>query len=76
MNKSIKIALIVTGIIIGGYIVFPKPCDYSNFAWGQVKRECDCIGVKIDTSCKTPNGQACPDAGGGNVCVGIVTERR
>jgi hypothetical protein len=76
MKKTIKLLLIAVGVILVGYIAFPKLCDYENFAWGHVKKECDCLGIKIDNSCKTPNGQSCPDAGGGNVCVGIVTDRR
>jgi len=76
MKKYIKILLLVIGIITVGYIAVPKSCDYDNFAWGRVHRECDCLGVKIDNSCKTPDGGYCPDAGGGNACIGIVTGRR
>lgn len=76
MKKSIKILLIVVAVIVIGYIALPKSCDYDNFAWGGVHRECDCLGVKIDISCKIPGGGPCPDAGGGNACIGIVTGRR
>lgn len=76
MKKSIKITLVVISLFLAGYIVFPKPCDYTNYAWGYINRECDCLGIKIDNSCKTPDGQPCPDAGGGNACIGIVTDRR
>ena len=76
MKKAIKIILIIVIILFVGYIVFPKPCDYDNSAWGGVHKECDCLGIKIDNSCKTPSVQPCPDAGGGNACIGIVTGRR
>lgn len=76
MKSITKVFLIIIVVIIVVYIVFPKDCDYTNFAWGYVHRECDCLGVKIDNSCRTPSGGPCPDAGGGNACVGIVTDRR
>ena len=76
MKKTSIILLTIVGALFVGYIIFPKPCDYTNFAWGYVHKECDCLGIKIDNSCKTPKGQSCPDAGGGNACIGIVTDRR
>jgi len=70
---SIVVCIIVI-ILIGFRSNNPLPCDYTNFAWGAVKKECDCLGVKIDTSCKTPNGEICPDAGSSTECIGIVKE--
>jgi len=76
MRKITHVVLVVIIITVLVAIFIPKPCDYDNFAWGRVHKECDCLGIKVDNSCKTPDGYACPDAGGGNVCIGIVTGRR
>jgi hypothetical protein len=57
------------------YLFFPKPCDYDNVAWIPVHRECECMGVKVDASCRGPDGEPCPDAGEGTACLGMVLRR-
>src|SRR3989338_1705153 len=79
MNKLI-IIMAIASVTISIMLIFliknPLPCDYINFAWGAVKIECDCLGIKADTSCKTPDGNPCPDAGGETGCIGIIKEKR
>lgn len=84
MNK--KIILITSAVIILLLLiilVFPipvlhevlaksisSPCGYSNYAWGEARGECECVGIKIDTSCRE-----CMDAGASHGCIGIVKNR-
>ena len=84
MNK--KIILIISVIIVALLLIiliFPiptlheslaksvsSPCGYSNFAWVNERGECDCFGIKIDTSCKD-----CMDAGSTYGCIGIIKEK-
>jgi hypothetical protein len=49
-----------------------SPCRYANYAWDWEKGDCDCMGIKVDTS----SCYGCPDAGGSEGCIGIVKERR
>jgi hypothetical protein len=81
MKKIIITVLVVFALVLSGVTIVPMvlsggSCDYTNFAWGAVHRECSCLGIKVDNSCRDFSGQPCPDAGGGKACVGIVTERR
>lgn len=71
----LSILIIIIGFI-GLSILFPLPCGYTNFAWGAVRQECSCFGIEVDTSCKTPEGYPCPDAGGSTGCYGIITDIR
>ena len=72
----IFILIILIVLRIGVSRVISSPCGYINYAWGSQKGECDCSGIKIDTSCKMPDGDACPDYGSSEGCIGIVKERR
>lgn len=79
MNKRIIklvsiIFVIFLVILVGFRISRPLPCSYINFAWGAEKKDCECLGIMIDTSCRTPDGSSCPDAGSSTGCIGIVKE--
>jgi len=55
MKKRIKklliILLIITLAIFFILIIkFPQPCDYQSNAIMNVKKTCDCVGIKIKTS--------------------------
>jgi hypothetical protein len=77
-KKPILITILATVviIIIIAILLFPKPCSYINFAWGAVKRDCDCLGYQVDNFCRAPDGSPCPDAGEGTSCIGIVTKKK
>jgi len=68
-KKTLLIVLIILFFLISVLslmIIFPLPCDYQG-GWGVVKRTCDCVGIKVDTT-HCPD---CPDAGTSLGCVGI-----
>lgn len=77
-RRWVYVAIFLIALVVAGtyFFLFPKRCGYVNFAWGEpVRRECSCLGVEVDTSCRMPDGGPCPDAGGSSVCRGVVLER-
>ena len=79
MNRKTIIVIVIIVLVLSLILLVSRaflfPCEYENFAWGAVKGKCDCIGIKIDTSCKTPSGGPCPDAGESSGCIGIIMGR-
>lgn len=63
MNPKLVIGIVILIIVF----FFPKDAGYMNLAWGAIKKECKCIGIKRTL---TPDFN-CVDCGISYQCIGI-----